>query len=167
MSPSRQLLVASGAIAAIAIFGVSLALREHSHRHRRPPVEGLPSEDDTAPLRGTDWNGPVTPPNGVDNPLPVATDPASSSSAFHMPTPNDPVPPMSAIPAPTIAPPLDPGMESGQKARAIEMMQQHVALLEKEAAAADKNGDADGAAAIRVRIERLKGRISTEQDGGT
>ncbi len=169
MSPSRQLLLASAAIGAIGIFGVTLAMREHSHRHR-PPVEGLPDDEETsAPLRGTDWNGPVGLPDSTETAAPTATEapPVATASGPHMPTMSDPVPPLSAIPQPTIAPPLDEAMASGQRARAIEMMQQHVGVLEKEAAAADAKGDGTEAAAIRVRIERMKGRIAAEQDAGT
>lgn len=168
MTSTRQLLLASAAIAAIGVLGITLAMREHSHRHHAP-VEGLPDEDTSAPLRGTDWNGPVGLPEPTETAAPTATEPSPEPTASgpHMPTMNDPVPPLSAIPAPTIAPPLDETLASSQRARAIEMMQQHVDLLEKEAAAAEAKGDTAEAAATRVRIERMKGRIAAEQDAGT
>ncbi|MGH7283247.1 MAG: hypothetical protein ACRELY_17105 [Polyangiaceae bacterium] len=156
-------MIAAGlALAAIAAFGIYLALGEKSHRHHHD--DGLPEESDSAPMRGTDWNGPVGMPTSQESaglPQPIAT--ASDTSA---PSGGVVPPPLSAIPQPTIAPPLDENVTTVQRARAIQMVQNRLISLQKEADAADQRGATDEAAQTRVRIARMTARLAELQDGG-
>ena len=164
MTKNGQTIAAGGALAAIAAFGIYLALgeRSHHHHHRSDDVPGLPDDSASAPMHGTDWNGPIGLPASSDSaglPPPAASDSATP--------PNGIVPPpLSAIPQPTIAPPLDDTMASGQKRRAIEMMQNRLISLQKEADDEERRGATDEAAATRVRIARMQSRLAELQDGG-
>ncbi len=164
MTRTQQTLAAGAALAAIAAFGIYLAQTERSHRHHH--VDGLPedSDSDSAPMHGTDWNGPVGMPTSTDNagaPQPIAV-PGDSGKPSSGVVP----PPLSAIPQPTIAPPLDDDVATAQRARAIQMLQNKLISLQHEADADDKRGATEEANATRVRIARMTARLAQLQDGG-
>lgn len=154
------MLAAGAALAAIAALGIYLALGEKSHRHHH--LEDLPDDSASSPMHGTDWNGPVGLPNSQNStgiPAPTASDAATPSGAVVPP-------PLDAIPQPTIAPPLDDNLASAQKRRAVEMIQNRLISLQKEAADEDRRGATDEANATRVRIARMQARLAELQDGG-
>lgn len=155
------MLAAGAALAAIGAFGIYLALGEKSHRHHHTDE---PEDSASAPMRGTDWNGPVgipTSEGSAGTPQPIASDPNGMPSIGIVP------PPLSAIPQPTIAPPLDEAVSGAQQQRAIAMLRARVISLQHEADDEDKRGATDEAAATRVRIARMTARIAALQDGGT
>lgn len=156
-----QTLAAALALAAIGAFGIYLALGEKSHRHHQ---EDAPDESDSAPMRGTDWNGPVGMPTSTDSAGAPQSMPVPSSAG--MPPSGVVPPPLSAIPQPTIAPPLDENVTNAQRARAIQMIQNRLISLQKEADDADQRGATDEANATRVRIARMTARLAQLQDGG-
>lgn len=160
MTKSHQLLAASGALAAIAALGIFLALGEKSHRHHH--LEDVPDDSASSPMHGTDWNGPVGLPTSQDAagvPQAIASDTPTSSSGVEPP-------PLDAIPQPTIAPPLDDALTTAQKRRAIEMIQNRLISLQKEAADEDRRGATDEANTTRVRIARMQARLADLKDGG-
>ena len=160
MTKSHQMLAAGAALAAIAALGIYLALGEKSHRHHH--LEDVPDDSASSPMHGTDWNGPVglpTSQDGAGAPQPVASDTAMSSGGVVPP-------PLDAIPQPTIAPPLDDAVTTAQKRRAIQMIQNRLISLQKEAADEDRRGATEDANATRVRITRMQARLADLQDGG-
>lgn len=165
MTKSGQLVGAGAVLACIGAFGIWLAMGEHAHHHH---VDEIPDDSASAPLRGTDWNGPIT---LSSTPAPTADPPAATPAPVPVPSgmPSEGVtpPPLDAIPQPTIAPPLDDQVASSQRARALEMLQNRIASLTKEADDLAAQGQNDQANAIRVRVERMKARVAALQDGGT
>lgn len=128
----------------------------------------IPDESASAPLRGTDWNGPLAIASNSSAPaIPIDDTPsANATSALSLPASSANPPPLSAIAAPLVPLPLDEAMSEKQRARGLEMLTDRLTLLDREAAAADARGEPKTATEIRVRMDRLRARISTLQDGG-
>jgi hypothetical protein len=154
------LIISGVAVASIGIFMIArqspLSPKDHDDRANDSPAS-------SPALNGADWNGA----------LPIATasgeapTPTTLTSANTPPFDSAHPPPLSAIPAPIVPLPMDDSVSEKQRARDIQMLSDQVTLLEHQATLVEANGDAPGAAAIRVREARMRARIATLQDATT
>jgi hypothetical protein len=149
-------------VTALGAIGIYFAARNSVFfpQHGDAPLDSAAAIDST--LHGANWNGALPIATSPDQaPLPTAL-PSSSSSPFGSTNP----PPLSAIPAPIVALPMDESVSEKQRARDLQMLNDQVTVLEQQAVLAESKGDTVGAAAIRIREARVRGRIASLQDSG-